>query len=136
MRVRLNKNFQNKFFYLLKGKNTWSRIATELGTSVCALKGYAIYGNTIPKILYNKIRTKESDEHIIRVLKYNWGKVKGGKKSRGSTKKNQKTKFSEQLAETVGIMLFLTRKDDIRTFVDKIGFNNPKNRKRFESLAP
>lgn len=105
MRIKLDKRFQRRFFYSLKGKNSWSYVAEQLKTVVHTLKGCAIEGNTIPKTLYDKIRTRASDKHIIALLNDNWGRVLGGRNSSGSTKKISEPKLCEELAEAVGIML-------------------------------
>ncbi len=105
MRVLLNKEFQRKLFYGLKGSKPWADLSKKLNTKIHILKGYALRGNTMPKFLYDKIKTNETDKFLIKFLDDSWGKTKGGKNSTGSTKTINKPKLDKNLAEIVGIVL-------------------------------
>jgi len=105
MRIRFERNYQRKLLYKLKGKISWIQFAKNLNTKPYILQGCAILGNTLPDDIYDKIRTKETDRFIIDILDDNWGKIKGGKNSPGSTKQIKKPVLSRKLAELVGILL-------------------------------
>src|SRR3989344_6006977 len=105
MRVKLNKRFQKKIFYNMKGKKTWSQLSEDLGIKTYIIKDCALSGNTIQKNLYDKIRTKETDKFVIDILDDNWGRKKGGENSIGSVNLIKFPKKNERLAEFFGIML-------------------------------
>ena len=105
MRIRFERNYQRKLLYKLKGEISWIQFAKNLNTKPYILQGCAILGNTLPDDIYDKIRTKETDRFIIEILDDNWGKIKGGKNSPGSTKRIVTPLLNEKLSEAVGIML-------------------------------
>jgi len=105
MRFRLEYRFQKEFLYSLKGEKTWQNLADKLQTTSGILKGCCIEGNTIPEELYQKIRTPETDQHILDILDNQWGRRRGGFTSDGNTKSICIPRLSDDLAEVIGVML-------------------------------
>ena len=81
------------------------QFAKELNTTVPILKSCNFDGNSLPQAVYEKIKANiPSNVHVER-LPDNWGRVKGGLNSPGSTKSIDRPSLNKELAEAVGIML-------------------------------
>ena len=109
MRIKLKKGKQKELIYLAKKDNPWRELSLFLSLNeayLCrdvknekVLISYEVY----EKIC--KLIGRRFDKFIIEKLEDNWGNVKGGKNSYGSTIKLIKPEFNEKLAEFIGAVL-------------------------------
>ena len=105
MRILLNKSYQKKFLCKAKGDMSWKKFSEFVGTKEHVIKQCVFKGSTIPEGVYNKIKTHESDKFIIDKLNNNWGQIKGGKNSTGTTKRIRTPKINKNVAEIAGVVL-------------------------------
>lgn len=109
MRIKLYRGKQKELFKKVKEKLSWSELSKLLGLS----KDYLRLDVQKEKVLLSeesykklcKLSKLNFDRYIINRLKDNWGKISGGKISKGKTKEIMFPKDSEELAEFYGIML-------------------------------
>ncbi len=109
MRIVLKKGKQKKLIEFAKRDFTWKELGEEL--SICS--GYLrnelrhekryLSRNIYDKLC--KLTNVNLDEFIIKRLKDNWGRVKGGISSLGNTKEFVEPKESEILAELFGAII-------------------------------
>ena len=109
MRILLKKGKQLELINLVKEKFTWPKLSENLNISENYLRNEL---RKEQRLLSEKIYSelcmlvnKNFDKFIIRELDDNWGKIKGGKISKGKTKEITIPKNSEKLAEFYGVML-------------------------------
>lgn len=85
---------------------SWKKFAKHLGVEDGRLNAYLYEGVLLPKDIFEKFTLKNKfKKYIVGERKDNWGKVKGGSNSSGSTKQIRFPEESEELAEFYGIML-------------------------------
>lgn len=109
MRIRLKKGEQKKLIFLAKKNNTWKELSLLLKLN----EAYLSHDIKDEKVLISseiydkicKLINTRFDNLIIEKLDNNWGKIKGGNNSYGSTIKLRKPKFDMKLAEFVGAVL-------------------------------
>ena len=111
MKVKLEKGKQKELILLAKNNLTWSDLSKKIGVNNEYLSRDLKNENIlIAEEIYDKLcntANKNFDEFIIERLDDNWGKIKGGIKSRGkgSTISIKIPERSEKLAELIGIIL-------------------------------
>ena len=106
MRLVLEKGKQKEILNSEKGALTWDEFSRKLGIKRGRLMAYVNEESLISEELFNKLlKNKEYQRFIIGKKEENWGKINGGKISRGKTKKIFTPKDSKELAEFYGIML-------------------------------
>ncbi len=108
MRVELKRGKQNELILsLIKRKGvTCAELAKWLGVSRTTLRAWILEINLLPFDIFEKIdQNGDYNKFIVGYKKENWGQIKGGNNSSGTTKKILLPKFSENLAEFVGILL-------------------------------
>jgi len=109
MRIVLEKDKQNELFKLAKSNFTWAQLSRILELNEHYV-GYTLFHEHqyISEEVYKKlcdIVRVNFDKFIIKRLDNNWGRVKGGKNSKGNTKSFIEPEESEELAELFGIIL-------------------------------
>lgn len=108
MRLKLKKGKQKELIKKFKEekKLIWIELSKFLGIKFGKLKSYVDETSLIPKKIYEKLDSgKKFSKYIIEEKTENWGRIKGGLNSKGSTKSITIPKESEELAEFYGIML-------------------------------
>lgn len=108
MRILLEKGKQKELIkkYKIAESLTSKDLADFLKIPLGRLKAYFDETSLITEEIFNKLNNdKTFSKFIIEIKKDNWGKIKGGKNSLGSTKKINFPEDSNNLAEFYGIML-------------------------------
>lgn len=109
MRIVMKKGKQKELIEIAKQRFTWDGLSKRLNISEGYLRNeLRNEKRNLSKKLYGnlcKITNKNFDKFIIKELNKNWGQIKGGKKSKGATKKIKTPNLSKELAEFFGIML-------------------------------
>lgn len=109
MRISLKKGKQSELINLVKKKFTWPELSKKLSISENYLRNeLRKEQRLLSEKTYNELCAlinKTFDKFIIKKLNDNWGKIKGGKISKGKTKEITIPKDSEELAEFYGAML-------------------------------
>jgi len=108
MRIWLEKGRQKELFLREKELRhlSWKDLAKALNVSFGRLKSWVYEENLMPEGIFDKLKlNSEYKKFIIKKLEDGWGRVKGGKMSRGNTKNIKIPKRSKELAEFWGIML-------------------------------
>ena len=108
MRLKFVKGKQKELIKSFKkNKNlTQRQLADFLEIKEGRLKTYVDENSLIQKEIYDKLDAeKKFFKFILETKKDNWGKVKGGKNSTGSTKEIKSPRDSVELSEFYGIML-------------------------------
>lgn len=109
MRVSLQKGKQKELINLAKDRFTWRELSIKLDISEGYLRNeLRKEQRLLSEVLYRRLGNlthKNFDKFIIKKLDENWGKIKGGRNSKGRTKEINIPEESEKLAEFYGIML-------------------------------
>jgi intein/homing endonuclease len=108
MRIWLEKGKQKELFHREKESSglSWNEFAKVLNVSFGRLNSWVYEENLMPEEIFNKLKLNaEYKKFIVQRLGENWGRIKGGKLSSGSTKKIKIPEKSEELAEFWGIVL-------------------------------
>jgi len=109
MRIRLKKGRQKELIFSAKGNLTWKELAYKTGISeqyLCRdLKNETVLLSEEDYDSLCNISNKYFDNFITEKLVNNWGKIKGGKNSKGSTIKLKVSDNKEALSEFIGIVL-------------------------------
>lgn len=109
MKIRLKKGKQRELILISKGILSWREFGIKLNIAPSYLSGdLKREKRLIDSILYNelcRISKSNYDKYIVERLKDNWGKVKGGINSKGSTLRLEKPENCVELAEFVGALL-------------------------------
>lgn len=110
MRVRLHEGKQRELIFAAKGEKTWVGLAIDLGINEFYLR-YELRNEK--RLLSERLFDRLSDiagvdfgEFVLEKLDDNWGRVKGGKISKGRTIQNIIfPRYSKEFAEFYGAML-------------------------------
>lgn len=109
MRIKLQKGKQKELILLAKGSDSWNDLAEKTNCNSHYLSTDLKNEN---KLLsdesYNKLcdfANKNFDKFIVERYDDNWGRSKGGSKSKGSTKKIKIPEKNSKLAEFIGSVL-------------------------------
>lgn len=109
MRILLKKGKQLELINLAKENFTWPKLSEKLNISENYLRNeLRKEQRLLSKEIYNELCmlvNKNFDKFIIKKLDDNWGRIKGGKISKGKTKEITIPNDSEKLAEFYGVML-------------------------------
>lgn len=108
MRLTFKEGKQREMIYNEKQtyKLSFPQLAKKLDIKEGKLRAFYYDNLSIPEDIFNKFSLKEKyRKFIIEIRKDNWGRIKGGKLSKGSTKIVTTPEESEKLAEFIGIML-------------------------------
>lgn len=109
MRIRLQKGKQEELILKAKKAQTWRDLAKilEINTHYLATElkkeNKLISDETYKKLNY--LINENYDSYILEKLNDNWGRSRGGRKSKGNLKEVWKPERGEELAEFLGIML-------------------------------
>lgn len=108
MRVVFKKGKQKELIKNFKKENnlTWQKLCNNLNIREGKLRAYFYETSLIPESIYKRLDNKKKyNKFIIEKRKDNWGRVKGGRLSKGKTKEVYFPKECKELAELYGIML-------------------------------
>jgi intein/homing endonuclease len=108
LRIKLQARKQKELLLEFKKRHcfTWNQLSAFLGVKSGSLKEWYLENCLIPSEVYKSLNPHgEYDEFIVKILPDNWGKQKGGFCSAGNVKSIKIPKYSENLAEFIGIML-------------------------------
>ena len=109
MRIKLKKGKQQELINLAKKEFTWEDLSKKLKISKGYLKNelkneQRLLSEEVYVQLCN-LANKKFDSFIIEKLDDNWGKIKGGEKSKKIIKEIRIPKKDEDLSEIIGIIL-------------------------------
>jgi len=108
MRIVLLNGKQKELIKNFKNENelSWKQLSNLLHIKEGRLKAYHENTSLIPESIYQILDPERKyKKYILEKKKEGWGKIKGGKNSKGNTKTIFFPKNSEELAEFYGIML-------------------------------
>lgn len=108
MRIKLKPLKQRELIKNFKNSNdyTWDQLAQKLNIKKGKLLGYYYEKSLIDEVNYYMLDPhKKYTSFIVAKLDENWGMSKGGKISKGNTKKINFPSYSKEFAEFYGIML-------------------------------
>ena len=109
MRIKLKRGKQKELILKAKGTKTWKALSNKLGVNEQYLSNELRHEKILlSEKMYNslcKLTNKNFESRIEMKLEDNWGRIKGGINSKGSTKNLSKINFNHELAEFVGIVL-------------------------------
>lgn len=108
MRIWLEKGKQKELFKRERElrKLSWEDFSKALNVAPSRLHSWVYEESLMLEEVFNKLRLKpEYKKFVIHKLEDNWGRVKGGKLSPGSTKNIKIPEKDEKLAEFWGILL-------------------------------
>jgi hypothetical protein len=109
MRIVLKKGKQKKLIEFAKRDFAWKELGEKLGICSGYLRNELRHEKRyLSRNIYDKLcklANVNLDEFIIKRLRDNWGRVKGGNSSLGNTKNFKEPLESEKLAELFGVII-------------------------------
>lgn len=106
LKLKLQKSKQKELIHNLKGKKSWIHLANSLGIKLHVLTDLAKERTLISENLFRRLDEHDQYTKYITEKRYNnWGQIKGGNNSTGTTKQIIFPKKDERLAELIGIIL-------------------------------
>lgn len=146
MRIKLKKDKQKELIFKAKTDLTWRQLADKIDINENYLKNELFKEKRTlcdkKYILLCKISKTNFDEYIIQRLDNNWGKSKGGLKSKKITKEIKDIKEDANLAEVTGIILGdghvceYKKGNKIRCYMIRIAGNNETDKDYIEKYIP